>query len=188
MLVHIGAPEVASNIENAWLKTLEDGIHTGDIYSESNSNERVGTEAFAEAVIARLGQNPKTFAPAAYVPETRSEIVCVEREDSDVADKQLIGADVYLDNTKFTAAQLAEMLSKIESKLQLKVWPADEQVRNCSDCWRCRFMNVQEPGSLALKDITRLMDAIDDQGLQVIRMQALSTFDGERGFTLAQGQ
>ena len=32
MLNHIGQNEVASKVQNAWLKTLEDGIHTYDIY------------------------------------------------------------------------------------------------------------------------------------------------------------
>ena len=53
MLVHINQPEVATIIENAWLKTLEDGIHTGDIYSATNSKKKVGTKEFADAVIAR---------------------------------------------------------------------------------------------------------------------------------------
>ena len=57
MLVHIGQPEVAQKISNAWMATLEDGIHTGDIYQEDISAKRVGTKEFAEAVIARLGKN-----------------------------------------------------------------------------------------------------------------------------------
>src|SRR4029077_15602113 len=31
MLVHIDQPEVAGRIHNAWLRTIEDGIHTYDI-------------------------------------------------------------------------------------------------------------------------------------------------------------
>ena len=42
MLVHINQPEVATKIENAWLKTIEDGIHTSDIYSEKYSKKKVG--------------------------------------------------------------------------------------------------------------------------------------------------
>jgi hypothetical protein len=39
-----GAPRHATDaerIQNAWLATLEDGIHTGDIYREGVSVERV---------------------------------------------------------------------------------------------------------------------------------------------------
>ncbi|MGC0372148.1 MAG: hypothetical protein DGJ47_000853, partial [Rickettsiaceae bacterium] len=42
MLVHIGQGDIASNIENAWKKTLEDGIHTADIYNKE-SKKKVGT-------------------------------------------------------------------------------------------------------------------------------------------------
>ena len=63
MLTHIGQTETAEKIQNAWLKTLEDGIHTYDIYNERVSKEKVGTKEFANAVIARLGQKPRTLSP-----------------------------------------------------------------------------------------------------------------------------
>src|SRR3990167_2474749 len=66
MLVHIGQADTASLIENAWLKTLEDGIHTGDIYSQTHSKQKVGTQEFARAVIERLGQQPSHFKPVHY--------------------------------------------------------------------------------------------------------------------------
>jgi isocitrate dehydrogenase len=66
MLVHIGQPDVAAKIQNAWLRTIEDGIHTGDSYVEGQSAELVGTTAFADAVISRLGQLPEVLAPVAY--------------------------------------------------------------------------------------------------------------------------
>src|SRR5205085_10929178 len=34
MLVHIGQTDVAEHVHNAWLSTIEDGVHTYDIYSE----------------------------------------------------------------------------------------------------------------------------------------------------------
>ena len=58
MLSHIGQNEVADKIQNAWLKTIEDGVHTVDIFDEEISKEKVGTKEFAQAVIARLGQLP----------------------------------------------------------------------------------------------------------------------------------
>ncbi|MBM3464756.1 MAG: NADP-dependent isocitrate dehydrogenase, partial [Armatimonadetes bacterium] len=48
MLVHIGQGDVATRVHNAWLKTLEDGIHTYDIFSEQHSKQQVGTNEFAE--------------------------------------------------------------------------------------------------------------------------------------------
>ena len=53
MLVHIGQTEVAERIHNAWLRTIEDGVQTFDL---AKGGAAVGTEAFADAVIARLGE------------------------------------------------------------------------------------------------------------------------------------
>ncbi len=58
MLVHIGQPDVATLVNNAWLRTLEDGIHTYDIFKPSISKEKVGTKEFAAAIIERIGQQP----------------------------------------------------------------------------------------------------------------------------------
>ncbi len=61
MLQHIGQPEVSAKVHNAWLKTLEDGIRTYDIYKEGTSKQKVSTKEFANAVIERLGQEPEAF-------------------------------------------------------------------------------------------------------------------------------
>ena len=66
MLNHIGQTEVAERVQNAWLKTIEDGVHTYDIYKEGVSKEKVGTSGFAEAVIARLGQKPEILHAVHY--------------------------------------------------------------------------------------------------------------------------
>jgi isocitrate dehydrogenase len=39
------------------VKTIEDGIHTYDIYNEGISKEKVGTKEFAEAVISNLDKS-----------------------------------------------------------------------------------------------------------------------------------
>src|SRR5258708_5773364 len=66
MLVHINQPEAAARVHNAWLRTIEDGIHTYDIFTEGISASKVGTKEFADAVIARLGQKPNRLKPVAY--------------------------------------------------------------------------------------------------------------------------
>src|SRR6187399_1970007 len=54
MLVHLGQTDIAERVHNAWLKTLEDGVHTYDIFKEGVSTEKVGTKEFAQAVVARI--------------------------------------------------------------------------------------------------------------------------------------
>src|SRR6266498_3461645 len=66
MLVHINQPEEAALVHNAWLRTIEDGIHTYDIYKEGVSSQKVGTKEFAAAVIERIGQKPNILKPVTY--------------------------------------------------------------------------------------------------------------------------
>src|SRR5438034_4620076 len=66
MLVHINQPEAAARVHNGWLKTLEEGVHTYDVYTEGQSKQKVGTKEFADAVIARIGKIPQTLKPAKY--------------------------------------------------------------------------------------------------------------------------
>src|SRR5678810_746115 len=66
MLVHIGETAVAERVHNAWLRTLEEGVHTYDIFTEGISKEKVGTKEFAEAVVERLGQMPQLLKPRKY--------------------------------------------------------------------------------------------------------------------------
>jgi len=56
MLVHLGLTDAAERVHNCWFRTLDDGIHTYDIYDESVSKQKVGTKEFAEAVVQRMGQ------------------------------------------------------------------------------------------------------------------------------------
>src|ERR671916_3440732 len=66
MLVHIDQTDVAERAHNAWLRTLEEGVHTYDIYKEGVSREKVGTREFAAAVVKRLGQKPETLKAVGY--------------------------------------------------------------------------------------------------------------------------
>src|SRR2546423_4028459 len=66
MLVHVGLTDHAERVHNAWLRTIEDGVHTYDIYDEKVSKQKVGTKEFAEAVSQRLGQTPQILKARKY--------------------------------------------------------------------------------------------------------------------------
>src|SRR5436309_3266434 len=96
MLVHIDQPDVAERVHNAWLRTLEEGIHTYDIYDERVSKQKVGTREFAAAVLARIGQRPEKLKPVAYQSAPK-QAARVERPSRPPATKELVGVDVFLD-------------------------------------------------------------------------------------------
>src|ERR1700694_4672658 len=97
MLVHIGETDVAERVHNAWLRAIEDGIHTYDIYEEGHSKQKVGTKEFAEAVAQRAGQRPETLKAASYkaVAETSKQMPRGGRA-REAAKKDLGGVAVFL--------------------------------------------------------------------------------------------
>ena len=96
MLRHLGLGEDAMMVENAWLRTLEDGIHTGDVASAAHTTRRVGTAGFADAVIANFGNLPRTLRPA----KEADAVQHVDREhpaaSKPPAKKRLVGIDVFV--------------------------------------------------------------------------------------------
>ena len=109
MLVHIGQPEVAERVHNAWLRTIEDGIHTYDIFTEGVSKQKVGTKEFAQAVVARLGQEAQHAEAGRLTPRRRRTRRPPGKLPASADPKvDLVGVDVYvnwpsLDNDKLAA-------------------------------------------------------------------------------------
>ena len=198
MLIHLDLPILASNIQNAWFKTLEEGLHTADIFCKERSKQKVTTTEFADAVIARLGQLPTTFPVANYhEAQINSKIVCLDKRDQQAIKKTLVGVDVFLDVQHVTPEVLGHKVSQVRSALRLemitsgglKVWPCQgHQECHTSDHWRCRFIATGDRVYLQARDIINLLSAITDAGFDVIKTENLYDFDGERGYTLAQGQ
>ena len=54
MLTHIQHPSTAAKIYNAWLRTIEDGVHTPDIYNAAVSKKRVGTTSSGRPLRLRV--------------------------------------------------------------------------------------------------------------------------------------
>jgi len=201
MLAHLGLAEQAATIQNAWLATLEDGVHTGDIFREGVSGERVGTRAFADAVIARLGRAPRHLQPVhlrgGTLPRTEYVRPSVQRE--------CCGVDVFVCDTESTPDRLAAKLQaasagllqlKLVTNRGVKVWPAGFPETFCTDHWRCRFVSPDvELGAPSAQyqpidaaSVPALLTRLHDAGLEAVKTENLYLFDGERGFTLGQGE
>lgn len=197
MLVHIGETAVAERVHNAWLRTIEDGIHTYDIYEEGQSKQKVGTKEFAEAVAQRVGQSPQTLKAAKY--KSAEDVPTPQAAPAQTrtrAKKDLVGVDVFLDWTKGSANDLGEALSKLNgdgtrlemmSNRGVKVWPDGHAETFCSDHWRCRFLSASDAGGVSHVQIISLLNRFADAGLDFIKTENLYNFDGERGYSLDQG-
>jgi isocitrate dehydrogenase len=193
MLVHINQPEAAERVHNGWLRTIEDGIHTYDIFTEGVSTQKVGTKEFAAAVISRLGQKPNTLKAVSYGKSEKAPTVAAAVSASSAA-MELKGVDVFVYWPSRDPNKLAEVAGKAGTdglKLQMidnrgvKVWPAGRAETFCTDSFRCRFM------SDSAVDLGKLLDVqkrIGEAGIDIASTQMLRTFNGQAGFSLASGQ
>jgi isocitrate dehydrogenase len=199
MLVHIGQTGVAERVHNAWLRTLEDGVHTYDIFDEGVSKQKVGTREFAQAVVERLGKRPQTLKAVSYNQEDSAgeiygETIVKERSDTK---KDLVGVDVFLDWLKGLPDDLGKSLATVApegmqlvmiSNRGVKVWPGGQSETFCSDQWRCRFMANDKGSTISHKQIVSLLANVDNAGFDFIKTENLCNFDGERGYSLDQGE
>ena len=146
MLVHIGQGNIATTIENAWKKTIEDGIHTVDIYDKKTSSKKVGTQEFAEEVVKRLGQKPSTLKVANYsTDKSVSKEFTYEIDNSE--EKTLVGVDIFVDMHVNSVDKVADKINRIDAGnlilktiacKGLKLWPHDDDYFMDSDHWCCQ--------------------------------------------------
>ena len=198
MLVHIQQPDVAERVHNAWLRTIEDGIHTYDIYEEGKSKQKVGTKEFGQAVVERMGQMPQTLKQVKYKEaEDEEKVPPVAVTQRAKARKDLVGVDLFLDWTAGSANDLGERITKLNgdglkltmiSNRGVKVWPGGHTETFCSDHWRCRFLAEQSASDVNHAQIVSLLKRASEGKLDFIKIENLYNFDGERGYSLDQGE
>lgn len=194
MLNHIGQTEVAEKVQNAWLKTLEDGIHTYDIYKESTSKQKVGTQEFADAVIANLGQKPALLKAVSYANNTALHLPPYQRKPA--ANKQLVGVDIFVHWEGLNPNELAETIKKIETydmnlsmitNRGIKVWPDGFKETFCTDHWRCRFKPTEKQ-TVTKEHVVNLLQNAILHNIDTIKTENLYEFDGKAAYSLGQGQ
>lgn len=194
MLVHINQPETAATVHNAWLRTIEDGIHTYDVFTEGASKEKVGTREFAKAVAVRLGQKPNTLKPVTYAgapPQAGTPFRAASQPEPKV---DLVGVDVYVNWPSLDNDKLAQVLQQaaidhltltMMSNRGVKTWPGGHAETFCTDNYRCRFM---APGNATQFQIISLLGRIAGTGMEIVKTENLRNYDGQPGYSLAQGE
>lgn len=194
MLNHIGQADIATHIHNAWLRTIEEGIHTNDIYREGVSKQKVGTRAFAEAVISNLGKEPQQLQPVSYASTKPLQLPKYQRKQP--AAKKLEGVDLFIHWDGYSANELATMLQPLQSEeltlsmitnRGIKVWPDGFEETFCTDHWRCRFKPVNGK-PMQKEQIVELLHKASLQQIDTIKTENLYSFNGTPAFSLGQGQ
>lgn len=203
MLTHVGKIGVANKIKNAWLKTIEDGFHTADMYDENTSKAKLSTDEFADKVIENLGNNPSQLK-SSNLDENAPQIH-IPKYERKVQEQVLVGVDVFINwrgNDPNVIGEVLDALNSYGIKLKMitnrgvKVFPNGLPETYCTDHWRCRFVSTNakiENGNLdyqpiEYEHILALLSNIHNKNLEVIKTENLYEFDGQRGFSLGQGE
>jgi len=199
MLRHLGRFNQADNIQNAWLKTLEDGVHTPDIFN-NDSKVEASTQDFTKAVIDRLGQKPSTLSKVStsgavkvQIPELK--ISRSENKPSATQKRTLTGVDVFVywepQNVNLLAQRLKDVVGE-EFELTMitnrgtKVWPNGNTETFCTDHWRCRFKSMN--GKATQFQVVDLQKRLTKYAVDIIKTENLYLFDNEPAFSSGQGE
>ncbi|MBK8685480.1 MAG: NADP-dependent isocitrate dehydrogenase [Bacteroidetes bacterium] len=194
MLNHIGQSDVAEKIHNAWLKTIEAGIHTEDIYSPEISRQKVGTLEFAQAVIDHLGQKPSALKPVRYANNAALNLPKYKRKPASL--KELDGVDIFIHWHGSDPNELAQNFKQMlgaDTELTMitnrgiKVWPDGFKETFCTDHWRCR-VKAASGKQMNPSNIIQILQAAMDANLDTIKTENLYKFDGKAAYSLGQGQ
>jgi isocitrate dehydrogenase len=191
MLRHLDEFGAAQAIENALALTFESGVFTQDVVAAG----AVSTDAFADAVIARLGRRPERWTPRDH---RRLQLRPFEdrRDWVRPATRTCVGVDVFIEaaeSAEVVGGRLEQLVEgsalrlKMVSNRGARVYPPTGGLTDCVDHWRCRF--VRRDGAPALDD-GRLLELLARVGAvwRWMHVEKLEEHDGVPGFTRAQGE
>jgi isocitrate dehydrogenase len=192
MLAYLGETLIAERIHNAWLRTIEEGIHTYDIFKEGVSKEKVGTQEFASAVIKYLGQKPQHLPAVSY--QTLKKFVALQSRSAPLPVKrELMGVDIFI-YWKDSTENLIQHLSSIQWKMLalqmisnrgVRIWPGGHPETFCVDQYRLRFMHQDKDLHTTPEDIIHTIQQVYKTGCDVICTENLYNFDGAPAFSSA---
>ena len=193
MLVYLEEPAVAERIHNAWLHTIEGGIHTYDIFKEGLSKEKVGTKEFARAVIKNLGEKPQHLPAVSY--HTSKKIALHPSSVQPPVKRELVGVDIFVFSQdtaesflKLAASQEWRPLSlQMITNRGVRVFPDGYPETFCVDQWRLRFMHKDKQSPVTHAEVVKMIQEVQSAGYDVICTENLYHFNGTPAFSSAQG-
>jgi isocitrate dehydrogenase len=194
LLRHAGLEEAAGRVERAVEATLAAGIHTRDVPGAPP----VSTTAFTDAVLARLdGPQAATGDAVSAASSTARRLVVPRIEDRPTAagERSVVGMDIFVewDGSPDALAASLEAISagtalhlKMISNRGTVVYPMRGAMPSLVDHYRCRFV-AQDGVEPAESDLVGLLSAVGERH-RWMHVERLQRFNGERGYTLAQGE
>lgn len=191
MLKYLGKNNEAEMIYNAWLKTIEEGLHTADIFNPETSKKKLSTSEFARAIIDNFNKKPSLLV--GKFQSAANEQILIKQNLSKNEKAELIGVDIFI-KTQFTT-ELISKLEKLDDVLKLHmvssrgllIWP--KTLTNLEvDFYRFRFLKLKKERKISQSNILILHKKIIELGLEILSIVNLCSYDNNMGFSLAQGE
>lgn len=184
MLQHLGLHKTKARIEAALIQTLKDGIKTGDLGGKANTKE------FTKAIIGNLEPALEGEFNNPVPLRIKSEMLKTYKE----VEEYCHGVDVFIENPKGlpTMPELVDHLKlKMISNRGTKVYPGVMPKIWLVDHHRCRYVATDENGNymnIGDEEIFNLIREISAAGIKWMHIEKLQLFDGELGYSKAQGE
>jgi len=191
MLRHLGEFEKARLLENAVLRTWEEGkAHTRDVVGEKKA---ASTTELVEEILQNFGKAPTRFGSRDYRP-----IVIPKGHTSQEAalqSQKTVGVDVFVQwngDANSLGNKLVEMTSTSAFKLKMisnrgtKVYPLSGTNPDTVDHWRCRFL-AKEGAQVTAEAVSHLLQTIE-KTYRWMHVEKLEEINGQPGYTKAQGE
>ncbi len=191
MLRHLDEFAAAQAIENALIVTLEQGVYTRDV-SQSGS---VGTTEFTDQIIKNLGKRSERWTTRDHKPLNIKPLDAA-RDYVRPKSRRTIGADVFVESpvspeelgpSLEAVAEGGALRLKMISNRGTKVYPTTGGMTDCVDHWRCRFVLRDAAATLDDATLLALVTKIASKH-RWMHIEKLEEFDGEAGYTRAQGE
>jgi isocitrate dehydrogenase len=193
MLRHLGEFEAASKIENAIYVTLEEGKKVPADLAGGGAFAK--TDDFTDEVIANFGRSSDRIKAREYkpikMPEVTRNPVIVSAKS-----RRVVGMDIFIEfggETEAIGKDLERIVDGSPMKLKMisnrgvRVYPLTGTPTDTIDHWRCRFVQRDEGGELSDATLLGVLSKIAESHVWN-HTEKLYEFDGERGYSLAQGE
>jgi isocitrate dehydrogenase len=192
MLRYLGEFEAAANIEHAILVTLEQGTLTGDVLGYDKGTP---TSAYTDAIIGNLGRRSERWQVRDYKPIRLPE-VSTRPDFVEATKRAVVGLDLFVESP-LDPESLGTSLRELTdgTNLELKsvsnrgrmVFPHAGVTADMVDHYACRFIIREDPGDLSDGAVHDLLQRVSTRH-RWMHIEKLQEFDGELGFTRAQGE
>lgn len=193
MLRYLGEFAAATTIENALLVTLEEGkVRTGDVVGYDKGTP---TTEYTKTIIGNLGRKSTRWVVREYKP-IKMPVVTDALDFVKVSSRRVMGADIFIESAlkpEVLGKSLDEIAASSPLKLKMisnrgtKVYAPTGAMTDCVDHHRCRFIGRDGDADLTDPQIFDLLQRVAAKH-RWMHVEKLQQFNGESGFTKAQGE